>query len=63
MRGRLVLPADRDLDRAFMVMGYFFCLSATFALSRYVRYQKIAAINIIAAYASINWAAASFKAQ
>lgn len=26
-----------DLDRAFMVMGYFFCLSAAFALSKYVR--------------------------
>jgi hypothetical protein len=26
-----------DLDRAFMVMGYVFCLSAAFALSKYVR--------------------------
>ena len=26
-----------DLDRAFMVMGYFFCLSAAFALSKYIR--------------------------
>ena len=26
-----------DLDRAFMVMGYFFCLSSAFALSKYVR--------------------------
>jgi hypothetical protein len=26
-----------DLDRAFMVMGYIFCLSSAFALSKYVR--------------------------
>jgi len=31
-----------DLDRAFMVMGYFFCLSAAFALSKYVRDKAIA---------------------
>jgi hypothetical protein len=30
------LPGD-DLDRAFMVMGYLFTLSAAFALSKYVR--------------------------
>ena len=35
------LPGD-DLDRAFMVMGYFFCLSAAFALSKYVRDKAIA---------------------
>ena len=29
----------RDLDRAFMVMGYFFCLSAAFVLSKFVRDQ------------------------
>ena len=27
----------RDLDRAFMVMGYVFCLSAAFALAKFVR--------------------------
>lgn len=27
----------KDLDRAFMVMGYFFCLSAAFVLAKYVR--------------------------
>lgn len=27
----------RDIDRAFMVMGYLFCLCAAFALSKYVR--------------------------
>lgn len=26
-----------DLDRAFMVMGYVFCLSAAFALAKFVR--------------------------
>jgi hypothetical protein len=30
------LPGQ-DLDRAFMVMGYVFCLSTAFALSKYVR--------------------------
>jgi hypothetical protein len=30
------LPGD-DLDRAFMVMGYIFCLSTAFALAKYVR--------------------------
>ena len=30
-----------DLDRAVMVMGYFFCLSAAFALSKYVRDKAI----------------------
>ncbi len=27
----------KDLDRAFMVMGYFFCLSAAFVLAKFVR--------------------------
>ena len=27
----------RDLDRGFMVMGYVFCLSAAFALAKFVR--------------------------
>ncbi len=30
------LPGQ-DLDRAFMVMGYMFCMSAVFALSKFVR--------------------------
>jgi hypothetical protein len=30
------LPGD-DLDRAFMVMGYIFCLSSGFAVSKFVR--------------------------
>jgi hypothetical protein len=35
------LPGD-DLDRAFMVMGYVFCLSAAFALAKYVRDKEAA---------------------
>ena len=31
-----------ELDRAFMVMGYFFCLSAAFVLSKHVRDNAIA---------------------
>ena len=31
----------RDLDRAFMVMGHFFCLSAAFVLAKYERSKKI----------------------
>ena len=27
----------RDLDRAFMVMGYVFCLSTAFALAKFIR--------------------------
>lgn len=34
--GLAVLPG-RDLDRAFMVMGYFFCLSAAFVLAKFIR--------------------------
>jgi hypothetical protein len=34
--GLLWLPGE-DLDRAFMVMGYVFCLSTAFALSKYIR--------------------------
>jgi len=33
------LPGQ-DLDRAFMVMGYVFCLSAAFVLSKFVRDQE-----------------------
>jgi hypothetical protein len=29
-----------DLDRAFMVMSYFFCLSAAFVLAKFVRDQE-----------------------
>ena len=34
--GLSYLPGQ-DIDRAFMVMGYLFCLSATFVLSKFVR--------------------------
>jgi hypothetical protein len=33
------LPGD-DIDRAFMIMGYFFCLSSAFALAKFVRDQE-----------------------
>ena len=33
--GLVWLPGG-DLDRAFMVMGYVFCLSTAFALSKFV---------------------------
>jgi hypothetical protein len=35
----LVWLPGRDLDRAFMVMGYVFCLSAAFVLAKFVRDQ------------------------
>jgi hypothetical protein len=34
--GLAYLPG-KDLDRAFMVMGYFFCLSGAFVLAKFVR--------------------------
>jgi hypothetical protein len=34
--GLAYLPGA-DLDRAFMVMGYVFCLSAAFALAKFIR--------------------------
>ncbi|HEY3048802.1 MAG TPA: YiaA/YiaB family inner membrane protein [Polaromonas sp.] len=37
--GLAYLPGQ-DLERAFMVMGYFFCLSAAFVLAKYVRDQE-----------------------
>lgn len=33
------LPGE-DIDRAFMVMGYVFCLSTAFALAKFVRDQE-----------------------
>lgn len=32
----------KDLDRVFMVMGYFFCLSAAFVLAKFVRDNEAA---------------------
>lgn len=37
--GLLYLPG-KDLDRAFMVMGYQFCLFTTFVLAKFVRDQE-----------------------
>jgi hypothetical protein len=37
--GLAYLPG-KDLDRAFMVMGYFFCLTAAFAVAKLVRDQE-----------------------
>ena len=37
--GLAYLPG-KDLHRAFMVMGYFFCLSAAFILAKYLRDQE-----------------------
>ncbi|WP_280156658.1 YiaA/YiaB family inner membrane protein [Piscinibacter sp. XHJ-5] len=38
--GLAYLPGD-DLDRAFMVMGYVFCMSTAFALAKYVRDNEL----------------------
>jgi hypothetical protein len=43
--GLSYLPG-RDLDRAFMVMGYFFCLSAAFVLAKYVRDQEKTQVDV-----------------
>ena len=36
------LPGD-DIDRAFMVMGYVFCLTTAFALAKFVRDSEVSA--------------------
>ena len=38
------LPGS-DVDRAFMVMGYLFCLSAAFALAKFVRDNQAASVD------------------
>jgi hypothetical protein len=38
--GLAYLPGQ-DLDRAFMVMGYVFCLSTAFALAKFVRDNEV----------------------
>lgn len=35
----------RELDRAFMVMGYVFCLTAAFALAKFVRDNESRAVD------------------
>ncbi len=42
--GLAYLPG-KDLDRAFMVMGYFFCLSAAFVLAKFVRDNEKTAVD------------------
>ncbi|MBV5298081.1 MAG: hypothetical protein JZU64_08090 [Rhodoferax sp.] len=42
--GLAYLPGT-DLDRVFMVMGYFFCLSAAFVLAKFVRDQEKARLE------------------
>ncbi len=38
------LPGD-ELDRAFMVMGYVFCMSAAFALAKFVRDNAVGKVD------------------
>jgi len=38
--GLAYLPG-RDVDRAFMVMGYVFCMSTAFALAKFVRDNEV----------------------
>jgi hypothetical protein len=42
--GLAYLPG-RDLDRAFMTMGYVFCISAAFALAKFVRDNEIRRVD------------------
>ena len=35
----------RDLDRAFMMMGYLFCVSAAFALAKFIRDNATRAVD------------------
>jgi hypothetical protein len=52
------LPGQ-DLDRAFMVMGYVFCLSTAFALSKYVRDNEQRRIDT-PLWGSVVWAGFGF---
>jgi len=42
--GLAYLPG-RDVDRAFMVMGYVFCMCTAFALAKYVRDNEVRRID------------------
>ena len=42
--GLAFLPG-RDLDRAFMMMGYVFCVSAAFALAKFIRDNEIRKVD------------------
>lgn len=35
----------RELDRAFMMMGYIFCLSAAFALAKFIRDNEAGSVD------------------
>jgi hypothetical protein len=48
-----------DLDRAFMVMGYVFCLSTAFALSKYVRDNQHRKVDT-PMWGSVVWAGFGF---
>lgn len=52
------LPGQ-DLDRAFMVMGYVFCLSTAFALSKYVRDNQHRKVDT-PMWGSVVWAGFAF---
>jgi hypothetical protein len=52
------LPGQ-DLDRAFMVMGYVFCLSTAFALSKYVRDNQYRKVDT-PMWGSVVWAGFAF---
>jgi hypothetical protein len=42
--GLAFLPG-RDLDRAFMIIGYVYCVSAAFALAKFVRDNEAKTID------------------
>ena len=42
--GLAFLPG-RDLDRAFMMMGYVFCVSAAFALAKFIRDNEVRKVD------------------
>jgi hypothetical protein len=49
------LPGD-DLDRAFMVMGYLFCLTSAFVLAKFVRDNEAGAVDT-PAWKGVVWGA------
>jgi hypothetical protein len=48
-----------DLDRAFMVMGYVFCLSTAFALAKYIRDNQHRKVDT-PMWGSVVWAGFAF---
>jgi hypothetical protein len=52
------LPGQ-DLDRAFMVMGYVFCLSTAFALAKYIRDNEQRKVDT-PMWGSVVWAGFAF---